>query len=267
MLRGKALSAIGLAATVLMMFGSVEAGDWFNWTFGEKGVKGSGDMVTEDRDVKEFTWIETSGAFDVFVKAGEKQEVLLVDLIETRVKGKTLKIYSDESYRSKHTCQVEITVPKLEGVTARGSGDITVGGFDSETDSETFECHTKGSGDITVKNLNSDILRCNINGSGDITVRNLEGDFLECRISGSGDFSAEGKVEELEINVYGSGDVDTRDLVAKEATVTIKGSGNARVYAEESLDVAVYGSGDISYYGDPKHTEKHVSGSGSIKRR
>lgn len=269
MLRGKALSAIGLAAAVLMMFGSAEAGDWFNWTFGGNGVKGSGDTVTEDRDVRKFTWIETSGAFDVFVKAGEKQEVLLtfddnlIDLIETRVEGKTLKIYSDESYRSKHTCRVEITVPKLEGVTTRGSGDITVSDFDSEA----FECHTKGSGDITVKNLNSDVLRCNINGSGDITVRDLDGDFLECRISGSGDFSAEGKVEELEINVYGSGDVDTRDLTAKEATVTIKGSGDARVYAEESFDGAVYGSGDISYYGDPKHTEKHVAGSGSIKRR
>jgi len=269
MLRGKTLSVIGLAVTVLMMSGSVEAGNWFNWTFGGNGVKGSGDMVTEERDVIEFSWIETLGAFDVFVKVGEKQSVLitfddnLIDLVETKVKGKTLKIYSDESFRSKRTCKIEITLPKLEGATTRGSGDITV----MNVNGERFRCHIKGSGDITVKNVNSAVFECDINGSGDITVKNLEGDFLECRINGSGDFSADGKVEELEIRVYGSGDVDTRDLRAKEANVVIKGSGDARVHADESFDGSVYGSGDIAYYGDPEHTSKHVAGSGSIRRR
>jgi hypothetical protein len=269
MLRGKTLSAIGLAVAILMMSGSVEAGNWFNWTLGGNGVKGSGDMVTEDRDVREFSWIETLGAFDVFVKVGEKQSVLitfddnLIDLIETKVKGKTLKIFSDESFRSKHTCKIEITVPKLEGVTTRGSGDIMV----ENVNSDRFRCHVKGSGDITVKGVKSEVFECDINGSGDITVKNLYGDYLECHINGSGDFSTDGEVEELEIRVYGSGDVDARDLRAKQANVVIKGSGDARVHADDSFDGSVYGSGDITYYGDPEHTSKHISGSGSIRRR
>ena len=142
MLRGKTLSAIGLAVTVLMISGSVEAGNWFTRTFGGNGVRGSGDMVTEGRDVREFSRIETLGAFDVFVKVGEKQRVLitfddnLIDLVETKVKGKTLKIYSDESFRSKRTCKIAITVPKLEGVTTRGAGDITV----KNVNSRRFKC-------------------------------------------------------------------------------------------------------------------------------
>jgi hypothetical protein len=269
MQRGKTLSVIGLAIAILLMSGSVVAGNWFNWTLGGNGVKGSGDMVTEDRDVKEFSGVETLGAFDVFIKVGEKQNVLitfddnLIDLVETEVKGKTLKIYSDEPFRSKRTCKIEITVPKLEGVTTRGSGDITV----MNVNSERFRCHVKGSGDISIKNVNSNVFECDINGSGDIAVKNLEGDLLDCRIKGSGDFSADGKVRELEIGVYGSGDVDARDLLAKEANVVIKGSGDARVHADESFDGSVYGSGDIAYYGDPEHTSKHVAGSGSIKRR
>ncbi len=269
MLRGKTLSAIGLAITVLTMSGSVEAGNWFTRTFGGSGVKGSDDMVTEGRDVREFSWIETLGAFDVFIKVGEKQSVQitfddnLIDLIETKVKGKTLRIFSDESYRSRRTCKIEITVPKLEGVTTRGSGDITV----SNVNSDRFECHVKGSGDIAVKSVNSDVFECDINGSGDVTVEGLHGDFLECRISGSGDFCAGGEVEELEVRVYGSGDVDARDLRTKQATVVIKGSGDARVHADESFDGSVFGSGDISYYGDPEHTSKHVAGSGNIRRR
>lgn len=265
----KTLPAVVFAAAVLIATGSVEADNWLTRMLGGKSVKGSGDMVTESRVVKEFTWIETLGAFDISVKSGKKQEILLtfddnlLDLIETDVSGKTLKIYSDEPYRSRHTCKVEITVPKLEGVTTKGSGDITVRNFDSEV----FECRTKGSGDISVKNLNSEVVTCNINGSGNISIYNLNGDFLECHINGSGDFRADGQVKQLDIRVRGSGDVDTRDLIAQEAEVVIKGSGDVRVYAEESLDGAVYGSGDISYYGKPEHVSKRVAGSGDIRKR
>jgi len=269
MRKGKTLITITLGAMVLMAFSSVSAGNWFKRTFGDKGVKGSGDIITEDRDVKDFTRIETSGSFDVIVEVGEKQNITLtfddnlLDLIETRVKGKTLEIYTDESYRSEYTCKVEITVPKLEGVMTRGSGDFDV----RNVNSDRFDCRTRGSGDITIGDLNSRIVRCDINGSGDITVRDMESDFLECSIHGSGDITAEGKVDELEINVSGSGDVDARDLTAREATIVVKGSGDVRVRAQESFDGAVYGSGDIAYYGKPEHISTHVAGSGSIKRR
>lgn len=269
MSKGRILPGIAFVVAVIVMFSSVEAGNLFTRTFGGNGVKGSGDMVTQDHAVKEFKWIETLGAFDVFIKAGKEQKVSitfddnLIDLIQLEVKKKTLKIYSEESYRSRRACRIEITVPKLEGVTTKGSGDITVENFESDS----FECHTKGSGDITIKHLNCEDLRCDIKGSGDITIKNLKGDFLECRIAGSGDFSAEGSVEEVEIDVYGSGDVDTRKLAAKEANVVVKGSGDVKVCAEEGFDGAIYGSGDIYYYGDPEHTSKHVAGSGDIRRR
>ena len=269
MSKRKTLPAVVFAAAALIVSGSVEADDWFSRTFGGKSVKGSGDMATQARDVKEFTWIETLGAFDITVAAGDQQEVVLtfddnlVELIETKVRGKKLIISAEESYSSRHSCQVEIVVPKLEGVTTKGSGDITVEGLNSES----FECHTEGSGDILVKNVTIPSIQCDINGSGDIAIDNLTADFLECRISGSGDFKADGQVERLEIDVHGSGDVDSRDLIAKEAEVDIRGSGNVRVHASESFDGAVYGSGDIFCFGNPKRFSKHVAGSGEIKRR
>ncbi len=160
MLRVYSVLALLLAAS------PAAADNWFSRTFGGKSVKGSGDVITDVREVSDFTEIESTGAFHVSVRYGERQEVLvtfddnLIDFIETEVERQTLHIYCDEECRSKHTCQVEITLPKLEGVTTRGSGDIDVGGFTGDT----FDCRTKGSGDISIRGLVCDVLRCEIDG-------------------------------------------------------------------------------------------------------
>jgi len=206
---------------------SSTAGDWFGLR--DRGVKGSGDLATETREVDPFTRIETNGSADLTVTVGPEQSIAitfddnLIELIETKVHGKTLEITPTRSYSSRRSCEIVITVPKLERVACSGSGDIVVERLDAET--------------------------------------------FEFKLSGSGDFTAEGKTDELDIDLSGSGDVDTRDLVAQEAYVRITGSGDVKVHAAESLDARVSGSGDIDYYGDPEHVRKSVSGSGSIRPR
>lgn len=218
-----------LPATLLLVLsvaGSVSA-DWFG--FGSRGIKGSGDVITEERDVGSFKRIESSGAADIYVTVGEKLSVKvtfddnLIDLIETEVRGKTLKIGSRENYRSRHACKIEITVPELERVYLRGSGDVL--------------------------------------------VERLDAEIFEFKLSGSGSLVAEGSTDELELRLSGSGDIDTRDLIAQEAFVSISGSGDIRVCAEESFDGSVSGSGDIAIYGNPPDFSKSVSGSGSIRKR
>jgi len=201
--------------------------DWF--CSGGSGVKGSGEMVTETRELDSFEKIELSGAFDLSITVGEKQEVKLtfddnlIDLIRTKIRGRTLKIDSRKSYSSRHSCLVEINVPTIE--------------------------------------------RVSLSGSGDVEVVNLDGGVFSCSISGSGDMELDGEVDELEIRISGSGDIDARQLIAGDAEVIISGSGSIKVHAKENLECRVSGSGDIYYYGDPEHISTHVSGSGSIKRR
>jgi hypothetical protein len=269
MTSSKTLPAVLSTVAAVLMSGSVETEARPARAFWGETVKGSGEVAVELRNVGEFSRIETLGAFDVFITPGDTQEVVLtfddnlLELVKTEVVGKTLKIYADEPYRSRRTCKVDITVPRLEGVTTKGSGDIEVEGFDSER----LECSTKGSGDITITDLICDDLFCHVNGSGDIIVNRVEGNFLKCRIAGSGDFKAVGEVESVEIGIYGSGDVDLRKLIAQEAEVVIKGSGDVKVYCEENFDGAIYGSGDIAVYGDPARVSKHIAGSGDLRFR
>ena len=214
-------------AILLASVQPVLADNW--WSRHRDGIRGSGDLKTEKRDVGNFTRIETSGSFDVDVIVGEEASLTvtfddnLLEFVLTEVHAGTLYIDTEESFSSRRGCKVEITVPVLEAVESSGSGDIS--------------------------------------------VRRVKGKEFKYTISGSGDVLLDGTVDQLEISIAGSGDVDARDLRSKEAYVKISGSGDVEVYASEYLDGRIYGSGDISYYGNPEDTNKKVYGSGSITRR
>jgi hypothetical protein len=44
----------------------------------------------------------------------------------------------------------------------------------------------------------------------------------------------------------------------------VSGAASVDVYADEQLDVSVSGAGSVSYSGNPKTINKHVSGIGSV---
>jgi len=218
-----------LLAIAVVAAPSDSRGDVWKFLTGKDCIDGSGDLVTETRDMKDFTRIKLSGSMDLYITAGKDYEVKLtfddnlIDLIETEVRGKTLKIWSYESYNSSRGCRIDITVPALEEV--------------------------------------------QLSGSGDIEIYDLKGDMFEYTVSGSGDLQVSGEVDEVEIKVSGSGDVDARELKAADVYVRVSGSGDVRVFASESFDGKVSGSGDITFYGDPEHVSRHVSGSGDIRKK
>jgi len=218
-----------LLAIAVIATPSASAGDVWKFLSGRDYIDGSGDLVTEARDLMDFSRIKLSGSMDLYINVGKDYEVKLtfddniIDLIETEVRGKTLKIWSEESYSSSRGCRIDINVPTLETV--------------------------------------------NLSGSGDIEIYDLNGDVFEYAVSGSGDLQVSGEVGEVEIKVTGSGDVDARELKAADVYVRVSGSGDVRVFAAESFDGRVSGSGDIVFYGDPEHVSRHVSGSGDIRKK
>ena len=221
--RKTVLSALLIAALTITLAIPASAG-WF-----DRGVKGSGNLATEQRDIDDFDRIRSSGSFDVYVEVGEKPglEITfddnLLDIVMTEVKGNTLHIYSDESFNSRKSCKIKVTTPNLSRVLISGSGDFEIIG--------------------------------------------LRGEIFEYEVSGSGDLDASGEVDEVRVEVSGSGDVDCRDLKAKRAYVEIAGSGDVEVWAEELFDGSIAGSGDIAYYGNPDKVSRHIAGSGDIRSR
>lgn len=212
------------------------------------GVRGSGDLITESRDVAGFDEIILEGSGTVLVSVtGEESldieaEDNLMPLLTSEVEDGRLILGSREAISPTRGIRYMVTVASLSGLSIQGSGEIDVFGVEADT----LEVVISGSGEMVLT---------------DMTV----GDFL-VRISGSGDLIAAGSAADLNITVSGSGAYAGEDLLSGTATVVVSGSGNVVVNASDRLDAAVSGSGDIEYLGDPI-VDSTISGSGDVRRR
>ena len=211
-----------------------------------KSVEGSGNIITEERDVSEFNRVHLKGSGKVILAQAEQQSLQIktddniMPMIETTVSGKKLTI-SHGKHRLRPTAfEVFITVENLEGVSISGSGDIT----------------SKG-------RFIADNFYSTISGSGDIDLE-VEAGSLKSAISGSGSINLSGKAGDYNASISGSGKINSFDLEAKDVSVSISGSGDCRVSASETLDATISGSGDVYYKGRPQINTR-ISGSGSLK--
>lgn len=225
----------------------------WTWNWNSEQVRGSGEVVSEQRDLGSFDAVSMSGGFVVTVRQSRNPKVEvrtdrnLQSLLETRVvesgKGRTLEIAPKKGYNISGSVrpQIFVDLPELRAVTVGGSGDIKV------------EAMKGGRVDASV------------GGSGDIKFAQLEAEQLVLSVAGSGDISASGSAQVLKLSVAGSGDVHAREMQADEVKASIAGSGSAQVNARKTLNISIAGSGDIGYVGNPQ-VSSSVAGSGRIKK-
>ncbi len=191
-------------------------------------VVGSGNSVTETRQLAEFDEIEFRVAGDFKVTIAEKPTPLAIDaddnilpLITTEVVDGRLIVDSKRPFKTKHSPDFKVSVTDLNRLIVQGAGDMTVRGLDNYK------------------------FRLDINGAADV------------RLSG--------KSDELKIVVNGSGDVHAYELSARQTDISIAGSGDVRVSTSETLEVSIAGSGDVKYKGKPT-VRKSIVGSGDVRR-
>jgi len=196
-------------------------------SYATERVEGSGNVVTETRQLPPFTGVSVRGSTDVEITVGPAQSVTIeaddniMPRIETRVSSGTLIIDSKGWFTSTRNVRVTLTMPSLDEVSLAGSGDVQAKGIDAAT--------------------------------------------FEASIAGSGDITAAGSAEGLSASVAGSGDMHLYDLLCKHADVSVAGSGDVQVHVSESLSASIAGSGDVSYKGRPPEVKRSIVGSGEIK--
>ena len=216
-------------------------------------TKGSGKVASEPRTVGEFQAIVLKGSMDLVVKQGSQSVQVQADdnllaqvetAVENTSQGATLvvRVKRGESFSTRSKMVVMVSVPKLTGVSAEGSGDIQVDAF------------------------NTPALKLTLSGSGNAKLQKLTTGDFGISISGSGDVSADGTAAKLKVSIAGSGDVRLADMNAEVVSVSIAGSGDAVVHANKTLEVSIAGSGDVSYTGNPA-VKSTVAGSGSVTRK
>lgn len=214
------------------------------------GLRGSGNIVTESRDVSGFSKVQLDGAGTLTITQGETASLQIrsddnvLPELTSDVVGNTLVLGIEEDWWRRSVLPTQgikytLTVVDLSDITINGAADLSLDDF--QTDTLTIE----------------------INGAGDIDISNLEADDFEVVINGTANALLSGEVENLFLSVNGMGNVSAGALFTQSADVEINGLGNGTVWAVDSLSISISGGGSLSYYGYPTLSQD-VSGAGNI---
>jgi hypothetical protein len=191
------------------------------------GIRGNGDIVTENRPVEEFTSVEAEGAFDIEWVPGAptctiRTDENLLRHVGASVNGKKLRLEWHGQLHPTHGMKVKLSSSSM--IAARLTGAVR------------------------------------------LSATRLSGKGFYLEGTGATRVTADGTVNELLATMSGASRLDAESLQVKSAELSISGAGKAEVSASETLKVAISGAGKVTYNGNPT-VEKHVSGAGTIRRR
>jgi len=189
-------------------------------------IFGSGNSISEFRNVTAFTKVSSEGVFEVTITQGSPQSVEVIaddnvmDKVKTSVVNNELRLYLDYHDFRNVSLKANIVVENINGLQNIGAGSVSVS---------------------------------NVSLEGNFNVYN----------SGSGNVHIEGSAQSLTLENEGSGKFKGFEFILSECNVEIIGSGDCEVNASNTLHVNIDGSGDTYYKGFPAISTS-ISGSGKI---
>lgn len=215
-------------------------------------ITGSGNIVSQEEDLRGFDRVSVQQSFDVDISQGEDFKVVVsvddnvVQYLDVRVDGSTLKIHLEPGRSFSlidATLQAEVVMPELLAVDLSGASSADITGFASSSD---FEVDLSGS-----SNLRGDIE------AGDTVVD----------LSGSSDLNLSGSGGDLIVDSSGSSFVDLSEYPVENADLNLSGSSSVTVNVSGTLDVSTSGSSDVYYLGNPTIGEISSSGSSTVQQK
>ncbi|MCK9220307.1 MAG: DUF2807 domain-containing protein [Bacteroidales bacterium] len=212
------------------------------------GLHGNGNVVKETRPVSSFDALDVSGAFDVYIKQGDAEGLVietddnLLPSIKTTVVGHTLKIETKNPIHHVTVLKAYITVKDLKKIDVSGAVDI-------QTENR-----------LTVPELSIDASGAS-DSKMEIAVQRLK---LDC--SGASKMSFSGTAVNVEMDLSGSSDIFAYDLISETYSFEISGAGDAQINVSKSIKASISGAGSVKYKGSPSEIDQVVSGAGSIKK-
>lgn len=193
-------------------------------------VAGSGNVITENREVSGFTAVSLQGMGEVIIdQTGSESLSITADdnimpYLETVVNGDTLIIRTTEEvvFTDTDALTFHVTATALDAIELAGAGSFIV----NDLDTEKWEVNLPGAGSITVS----------------------------------------GHTTEQTVTMDGAGSYFAADLESEEAVIESSGAGTAVVQVSDTLDVTINGLGSVEYIGSPTVTQE-INGVGKISQR
>ncbi|MFW5792659.1 MAG: head GIN domain-containing protein [Bacteroidota bacterium] len=217
---------------------------------GTERIKGSGEVISELRELPYFNAIDVSNSFDVFITMGEefhveiKADDNIVPLVITEVIDDVLEISIERNYsiRKAKSQELHITMPMLLSIKASGATSVKL---ENRLDSEALYVQASGASDV--------MLDANLS-------------YLEIKFSGASDLKITGFSESVKARLSGASDMKDYDFVCNFLDANLSGASDIRITANEKVSGKLSGASDINLKGDPLVVVSTSGASSVIKR-
>jgi len=213
-------------------------------------ITGSGEVVSEIREVGSFDAISASAGMNVIVTFGDPSEEIEVvaddnlhEVITTEVVAGTLKITSRASIRRAESKDVYVSSGRLESIEVSSAANLR--------------------GNNAMKAGELDI---EVSSAGDLFLE-VEADAIDIEVSSSGEATLSGSADRLDLEVSSAGDLDAAELIVAYCDAEVSSAGDAYVNVTEELNAEASSAGHIRYKGDPKRKNIDSSSAGSVSSR
>ena len=192
------------------------------------GVRGNGQIKTEERQVAAFANLDAGGAFEIEWQNGSPAFRITTDenllpYIENNVSDDTLRLRTREHIWPTHGIKIVISSPTRTGGRLRGAVKLTV----KQLSGPTFALESKGASEVSLS----------------------------------------GNIDRLLVDMTGASQLAAAGLQTKTAEISTTGAGDAEVAVTDTLNVAITGAGKVTYSGNPATIKKQITGAGSIRHK
>jgi hypothetical protein len=217
----------GVSLASLFSFGRIDQ-KFFNISFGKK-TKGSGNVATETREIREFKGVDVSGVYEVEITAQKdfgveiEADDNLLPLIRTEVRGGVLHIETKCKISTENGLKIKVSAPDIESINTSGVSKVVLNG--------------------------------------------LKNNELRVDTSGASKVWLDGETTELYIEVSGASSIDAENLHAAAATVNASGASRVSVFATGEIRPHASGASKIIYSGNPKNIDPSSSGASTIREK
>ncbi|NJN68265.1 MAG: DUF2807 domain-containing protein [Chloroflexaceae bacterium] len=231
-------------------------------------ITGTGNIVTETREVSGFDVVYLQGKGHLIITQGERETLTvetdenLMPLIETEVSNGvlTLRLDLERSRIQPSQLTYRLTLMNLHELHVSGE----TGAEAATLATDRLSADVSGAGNLQIGQIRATGVEVSASGSSWVQVDHLEATSLGVEAHGESDVSIVGAADQQRTIARGASNCRLGDVSSREARVEAHGTSHAVVWVRERLDVHINGSGQVEYYGQPQVTQE-MSGDGEVK--
>ncbi len=229
--------------TVLLLF-NVTVISCFD---GLTGVKGNGNVITENRDLtSNFNEITVKQGINLVITQGNSTELTveadenIIELLITEVVDNNLKIYFKENVNRADAKNVYLTTDKISKIST-SSGALVKS--ENKLQTNNLELHSSSGSSIKLDISSNDVQSSTSSGA-NMKIIGQSKSFYGKASSGSS--------------------INAEQLESIDADVKVSSGANIQIYVSEELTAKASSGGSINYKGSPSKINKEASSGGSI---